>query len=252
MSYEAEASVYDAIYKVTGKNYPAEADNLIRIVKTVLNRSTYQMSLLDVACGTGAHLAKLWDYFDLVEGLDLSDEMLAVARERLPNTVLRQGNMMHFNLGRQFDVVTCLFSAIGYMRSDAGLFLAVDAMARHVKPGGVLIIEPWLTAESFDPAMADNAVFIDEPDLKVARFTHTRRGGDFLTRLNMNYMVLVPGQHVKMFSEEHDLYMWPINHFMAAFQSADMAAIFDPVGLSGNGRGLYIAIKPFWSLFPPP
>jgi ubiquinone/menaquinone biosynthesis C-methylase UbiE len=44
-------------------------------------------SLLDVACGTGKHLEQLMRWYQ-VEGLDLDDGLLAIARERLPGVPL--------------------------------------------------------------------------------------------------------------------------------------------------------------------
>jgi len=51
-----------------------------------------------------------------VEGLDISQELLTIAGQRNPGVPLHLGDMTNFDLGRAFDVVTCLFSAIAYGR----------------------------------------------------------------------------------------------------------------------------------------
>ena len=66
-------------------------------------------SLLDVACGTGKHLEHLQHHYR-VAGVDISPAMLDVARRRLPGVPLHVGDMVDFELGRTFDVVTCLES----------------------------------------------------------------------------------------------------------------------------------------------
>ena len=76
-------------------------------------------TLLDVACGTGAHLVHFAREFR-VEGIDISDDQLAVARTRLPGVELHQGDMTTFDLGRTFDAVTCMFSSIGYVGTLEG------------------------------------------------------------------------------------------------------------------------------------
>jgi SAM-dependent methyltransferase len=106
-------------------------------------------TLLDVACGTGRHLELLSDGYR-VEGLDLDAQLLAVARERLPSVPLHSGDMRDFELGRRFDVVTCLFSSIGYVRDDDELDRAIAAMARHLSPGGLMVVEPWFTPEMWN------------------------------------------------------------------------------------------------------
>lgn len=129
---------YDAIYSF--KDYATETERVRDMVEMYAQRSA--TSLLDVACGTGAHLSYLRNYYSHVEGLDLDPELLHVAGERLPEVTLTQGDMCSFDLGRQFDVVTCLFSSIGYARTQSKLNEAVACMARHLEPGGVLIAEP--------------------------------------------------------------------------------------------------------------
>ena len=76
--------------------------------------------LLDVACGTGLHLSYLKQHFQ-VEGLDLDERLLAIARQRNPGIPLHHADMTAFNLGRTFDVVICLFSDIGYVKTLANL-----------------------------------------------------------------------------------------------------------------------------------
>ena len=55
---------------------------------------------------------------------------------------LHHGDMRTFDLGRSFDVVTCLCSSIGQVRNLDGLAAAAGRLAAHVAGGGVLIVEP--------------------------------------------------------------------------------------------------------------
>ena len=76
-------------------------------------------SLLDVACGTGGHLVHLRRWYEVM-GVDIDAGMLDEARRRLPGDTFVEGDMRSFRLHRTFDAVSCLFSSIGYMRSEAG------------------------------------------------------------------------------------------------------------------------------------
>ena len=58
---------------------------------------------------------------------------------------------MDFDLGRTYDVVTCLFSAIGIIKTYEQLVRAVACMARDVRLGGALMIEPWFTVDEWHP-----------------------------------------------------------------------------------------------------
>ncbi len=78
------------------------------------------------------------------------------------------------DLGRTFDIVTCLFSAIGYVKTLDNLTRAVQCMVHHLTPGGVLVIEPWFTPDTrYAPSV--HAELVDEPNLKIAR-VNTRIG----------------------------------------------------------------------------
>ena len=67
--------------------------------------------------------------------------MLAQAQIGVPEVALVEGDMRTFDLGRRFDAVVCLFSAIGYMRTTGRADVAVAAMARHLNLGGVMIVD---------------------------------------------------------------------------------------------------------------
>jgi len=191
-------------------------------------------TLLDVACGTGAHLAELRRWYE-VEGVDLDSELLEVARERLPGVPLHEGDMTGFDLGREFDVVTCLFSSIGYVRTHDGLVRATASLARHVAPGGVLIVEPWLEPGDWEPGRI-GSVFVDEPDLKVARMNV----GGSAEVMDMHYLVATP-DGVESFVERHELGVFSRDEHIEAFRAAGLTVEHDPEGLMG--RGLYIGTR---------
>src|SRR2546421_10743168 len=105
------AELYDAIYHF--KNYQRESQRLRELVAAVVPGAR---KLLDVACGTGQHARFLKDYFT-VDGLDLNGRYLEAARARNPAGRYVQADMTDFDLGARYDVVTCLFSAIGYLNA---------------------------------------------------------------------------------------------------------------------------------------
>ena len=61
------------------------------------------------------------------KGVDINPTMLEVARERCPGVSFHEADMADFSLEGRFDVVMCLFSSIGYVRTEARLRRAILA-----------------------------------------------------------------------------------------------------------------------------
>ena len=141
MAYTARPELYDLEYSF--KDYATESATVERIIR---ERNPGAKTLLDVACGTGRHLEHLQARFEC-EGADLDEGLLEIARGRVPRVPLHHADMRDFDLGRQFDSITCLFSAIGFVGGTEGLAATARALARHLNPGGVALVEPWITPD---------------------------------------------------------------------------------------------------------
>lgn len=116
--YSKSAKYYDDIYAANGKDYRAEANKVRRFIQKY--KQSKGKSLLDVGCGTGIHANLLSKHYQ-VEGLDIEQKMLAAARKNYPKIRFQQGDMVNFKLGRNFDVIVCLFSAIGHVKTKTRL-----------------------------------------------------------------------------------------------------------------------------------
>lgn len=231
--FHETARYYDRIYAF--KDYAGEASKIVAIVEEELRTGG---RLLDVACGTGLHLERLKERFD-AEGLDLSPELLAVARERNPDLPFHQGDMRSFELDGLYDVITCLFSSIGYMTTVDDLHRAIDRMAAHLVPGGLLIVEPWLTPDAWR-ANTVHALFIDEPELKIARINTSLTEGR-VSVFDLHHLIGTP-EGTRHVVEHHELGLYTIDEMTGAFAAAGLDVRYDPDGLTG--RGLYVARKP--------
>jgi ubiquinone/menaquinone biosynthesis C-methylase UbiE len=223
---------YDDIYSSMGKDYVAEADKLHELIQKY--KSTRGNTLLDVACGTGTHAGLLSKYYN-VEGTDLNANMLKIARKKHPEIRFSKGDMRNFELGRQFDVVTCLFSAIGYMKTKADLQQAIKNMKRHLLDGGVLLVEPWFTPEQWNLGRV-STILVDKPEVKIVRMSHGGKKGK-VSLLDFQYLIgtLKGIQHI---IEHHEFGLFTHDEYMDAFKKTGRNVIHDPEGV--DGRGLYI------------
>jgi SAM-dependent methyltransferase len=228
------AELYDLFYE--WKDYRGEAERIRELVSARLPEA---QSLLVVACGTGMHLAHLRRWF-VVEGLDLDGSMLTVAARRLPDIPLHVGDMADFDLGRRFDVVTCLFSSIGYMHTIPRLRRTLKTMASHLAPAGLLILEPWLAPAAFDPHHLGRLIVAERPDLQAVRMNDSRVDGR-LSIMDFHYLIGRPGT-VEHIVETHALGLFTDDEYASALSAAGLTVEHDPVGLMG--RGLWIGQRP--------
>jgi SAM-dependent methyltransferase len=231
--FSQTARYYDKFYAF--KDYAGEVETLLALIGQRLPSGG--KDLLDVACGTGHHIEHLKAHFD-VQGLDLDRQLLQVARERNPEVPFHQADMIEFSLGQRFDVVTCLFSSIGYVKTLEDLRAAIRCMAGHLKPGGLLIVEPWFTPGDWHSG-TPHATLIDEPQLKIARLNTSFAEGR-LSYFDFHYLIATP-EGTEHLVERHELGLFEREEMRAAFRDAGLSASYDAKGLTG--RGLWIGQK---------
>ena len=234
--YSKSAKYYDVIYASVGKDYPAEA----KIVRKIIQK--YKLSdgnnLLDVGCGTGIHANLLSKYYQ-VEGLDIDPKMLSVARKNYPKIKFQQGDMVDFKLKSKFDIIVCLFSAVGYVKTKSRLQRTIKNMSQHLLPGGVVLVEPWFTPNQWHPGR----VYVTEvktSDSKIVRMSHSSQK-DNISIIKFQYLIGTP-KGIERDTEILEMGLFTKKEYLDAFRLAGLKVVHDPIGL--DGRGLYIGIKP--------
>jgi SAM-dependent methyltransferase len=227
------AHLYDLIY--SGKDYETEAAD---VHAQIMSRKPDARTLLDVACGTGMHLAHLRQWFEIA-GVDLDPGMLAVARQRLDDTQLVEADMRTFSLDRHFDAVTCLFSAIA-MADVGGLFHGVANMARHLAPGGVLIVDGWVRPDRWrEPGTLVSESF-RTGEMAVSRTGRSWRDGR-KTHLELHHLVATVGG-VEHLVDDHEMTLFSDVEYRDAFTDAGLTV--EAVGSPYPDRDRYIGIAP--------
>jgi ubiquinone/menaquinone biosynthesis C-methylase UbiE len=233
--YRDLARYYDLLYSF--KDYRSEANRIFDLVQQ------YGMSdrndLLDVACGTGRHLGYLKERFHCV-GVDVNQEMLDVARQRLPGINLRQADMTQLDLGGQFDVITCLGSAIGYARTYNNLQETLGRFFRHLKPGGVAVVEPWLTPTSWKVGTVHKTTY-NGADVKIARLGYSTADGE-ISIIQAEYLIAETGRGVARYSERHELGLFDHQRTLDVMRAVGLEAHFIESGFDDE-RGLIVGVK---------
>jgi SAM-dependent methyltransferase len=110
-------------------------------------------SVLDAGCGTGRVAIELAARGIDVVGVDLDAGMLAEARRKSPELTWVHGDLLDVSLDRQFDVVVMAGNVMIFVAPGTEAAVVAN-VARHVRPGGVLVAgfqtDRGYTADAYD------------------------------------------------------------------------------------------------------
>ncbi len=233
--YKKLAKYYDLIYH--WKEYEKEAYSIKDLIKKY--KKSDGNKLLDVGCGTGKHLECFKDDFSCT-GIDINNEMVEVAKENVKDAIFEQGDMIDFNLKTEFDVILCLFSSIGYVKTYSNLEKTMLNFSNHLKKGGVLIIEPWFTKSTYWVGTPGMTTY-DGKDVKIARVNTTKIEGD-LSLMEMHYLIAEKDEDVIHFVDTHELGLFETDRTLEFMEKANFKSEFLKDGLMKD-RGLFIGVK---------
>lgn len=153
---------YDAPYEAraaAGFDVHGEANLIEKLLHSPLNQTHAPppYRVLDAGCGTGRMSIELARRGMAIVGVDLDEVMLAQARAKAPQLDWRQGDLSTISLDGFFDVIVLAGNVMIFVTPGTEA-ATVANMARHLKPGGLLVaafettLKPWtdLTLEHYD------------------------------------------------------------------------------------------------------
>jgi len=118
------------------EDYIEESEFFSKVIKE--NAKIGTKTLLHFGCGAGGHDYTFKEHFK-VTGVDISDEMLKIARELNPEITYLNGDMRAIELDERFDAVA-IPDSIGHMTTIEDLQKAILTADMHLSPGGILLI----------------------------------------------------------------------------------------------------------------
>lgn len=217
-SYSEFAAVYD--YLMSDVNYEARVDYLFKLFKKF---GAVPTLLLDVACGTGAFSNLFAKKGIEVIGTDMSEEMLAVARE---NSAEMETDVLFLcqkaedlDLYGTVDGAVCCLDSLNHITDKRNLKKALSRVSLFLEEGKLFIFDVN-TVYKHEKVLGNNTFVMDEDEVYCVwqnRYDEKRK----ITDINLDFFVKEDDRYIKS-SEEFCERAYTIEELTAMCEGAGL------------------------------
>lgn len=181
--------------------------------------------LLELGCGGGNNASHLKKHYRLTL-VDRSPGMLKVSQSLNPECQHLLGDMRSIRLNRQFDAVF-IHDAIAYMTTLADLHRAIETACIHCKAGGVVLLVPDFTRETFKEHTKRGAHDGINRAMRYLQWTQDPDASDSTYTIDFAYLLKEADGRVYC---EHD------RHVCGLFSEEDWIKAMTDVGLEAHSE----------------
>lgn len=212
------------------EHYEAETQTLIELIDGALGEppAGRRWSVLELGAGGGHTIVHLKGRYDCTAA-DLSEPMLANCRALNPDVPTVIGDMRSMRLGQAFDAVL-ICDAIDYMTTHGDALAAMRTAAAHLRPGGVVLMAPTYTRETFvDGDVADDGTTIPgiagDEGLTYFTFVHDPDPSDTAFEMILLYLIRdAATRAVEVVEDRHACGLFAIQDWLAIMAEAGLDA----------------------------
>jgi len=212
------AEYYDIIY--ADKDYEKECDFLEEIFRKY---SRFKPKvILDGGCGTGGHAIPLAKRGYEVTGIDLSEEMINIAKEKASksgvNIDFNVMDLRELRLNKKFDACVLIFAVIDYLTDCKDLLKALANIREDLKSGSLLVFDFWYGPAVLTILPSPRIKIIEKEGAKVIRFAEPHLNTlHHICEVNYHFMVVKENLVVYEGKEKHTVrFYFPeeIKHYL--------------------------------------
>ncbi|MFO7294392.1 MAG: class I SAM-dependent methyltransferase [Caldicoprobacter sp.] len=197
--YNGFAYIYDTLMQDV--NYPKWVDYIELLFR---HYGVKPRQIVDLACGTGNITILLRERGYDVIGIDQSEDMLFVAREKARNrgmniTFIFQ-DIRHISLHHPVDAMTCICDGINYISAEEELDLVFEGVYRYLNPGGIFVFD--ISSYYKLSSIVGNNVFVKtDEDISYIWQNYFDKQSR-ICEMELSFFVK-EGEHYKRFDEVH-------------------------------------------------
>ncbi|AKF85529.1 hypothetical protein MFUL124B02_13370 [Myxococcus fulvus 124B02] len=225
--------------------YVEEASEYLRLLRAFETRRVETMLELGSGGGNNASHLKRDLRMTLVEP---SDGMRAHSVALNPECEHLPGDMRTVRLGRTFDAVF-IHDAIEYMTTEEDLRAALLTAAEHVVPGGVVLVAPDATRETFEPGLTTEGG--DEPEapgrgfrsLRYLMWTLPPKPGESFVETHFGMLLKERDGTVRSLHDVHRNGLHSRATWLRLFDEVGLDARVEVRTLEGTAYDTFVAVK---------
>ncbi len=198
--------------------------------------------VLELGSGGGNNASHMKKAFDMTL-VEPSDRMRGLSRALNPECAHLDGDMRIVRLGRAFDAVF-VHDAVMYMATEEDLRAALATVAAHLAPGGVALVAPDVTTESFSEATEHGGG--EDAAGRRARYlqwTLPPEPGATSFETHSAFLLREPDGSVRSAHDVHREGLFPRATWLRLFREVGLAAMLAPRTIEGREYDAFIASK---------
>jgi ubiquinone/menaquinone biosynthesis C-methylase UbiE len=189
------AAIYDAMYQSF-----VDYDEEYAFYNAFIQENNCK-SILEIGSGTGNLAKRFKENQQDYTGLDYSDSMIAIARERNKNCTFIQGDMRDFNLEKQVDAIIITGRSTSYLTTNDDMNETFASLFNNITEQGIIVFD-FIDANRFIPYINENKKIIHQAEHEGINYI---RESNWETTTLDNFMVEWNAKYFTCINEEKDL-----------------------------------------------
>lgn len=244
--YTDFAQIYDKLQDI---DYYSFVEYYEKLFKHFNIRPKY---ILDIGCGSGSITIPLSRRGYAVTGIDISEEMLALAAEKAEseslNILFLNQDMTELELIETVDAAVCALDGVNYLTNDEDLKRLFTGIAKYLNPGGIFIFD--LNSEYKMKHVLDENTFVYDEDDAFCVWSSSYDSDDKICSFFLDFFIKAENGLYKRGEEYQEERAYSSAEIKSAAEEAELelAAVYDDRSLDNahlkSERIFYVLRKP--------
>jgi SAM-dependent methyltransferase len=197
-SFELTSNYYDLLYR--DKDYARE----VNFIEDIFKSAQKPRTILEIGCGTGNYSRILMAKGYKVTGVDISENMLSVAKKKCACTFMK-GDMRDFFINSKFDACIAMFAVMGYVTENLDIVKAMKNIRSHLQLNSLFIFDVWNGLAVMRNLPELRVKTVEDDKVRIIRIANPKlRSFDHICEVNYKFIVLRKGNNkFTEFEENH-------------------------------------------------